>query len=576
MRQMKKSKSDSFLRSFLLKIFKKKSVQTSSLAFAVAACGGGEETTGSTSNTSQKSNSVTTSNPAFGTRIGAREIEQNNSIPNANYLTASSFSGQTFNASDHDIFFLDRDWDVIGIEFKSEYTLAGHDVYIFDTKGNFLVGQNIFTNDIIYVKPKNDGGVYILVEGSDYDTENYTISLTQDSGNYEMEPNDFHDDADQIYNNTPIKGQSSSITDDDYFVFTATSGTTAVSFSSGHWDDHQVTILNSAQQIMSQSSISNTGSVTSSTFIGQKYYVLVSGSDYDQEEYTLTLNPSNNPPIGNLSINGDKSEGQTLTVDTSLLVDLDGLGTFAYQWLRDGVDIYLENSQNYQLTALDIGSKINVRISYTDGAGKNEIINSQETIAISSAKTAQYYNNLFVDDFDDVRWENNIDHAAYNFGFVTPENKHLWTDFELQNVREFTNSEKDIVINAMSDWGEALPEAHFTQSDDGSRPDLFFCIGSTPSGTDGYWNSTWTLPDRIVIESLIRFDESNSNIDFRKTALHEIGNILGLGDIKPNPNIDSIMEDPFQYNYSSNGLTDFDVSMINTIYNYDGNLEIIT
>ena len=96
---------------------------------------------------------------------------------------------------------------------------------------------------------------------------------------------------------------------------------------------------------------------------------------------------------------------------------------------------------------------------------------------ISSAKTAQYYNNLFFDDFYDVQWENNIGQEAYTFGFATPENKHLWTDFELQNVREFTNSEKSIVINAMSDWGEALPEVNFIQSDDGNRPDLFFALG---------------------------------------------------------------------------------------------------
>ncbi|MDB3860654.1 hypothetical protein N9301_04175 [Paracoccaceae bacterium] len=551
----------------------KKPLALSPLSLAIAACGGGG---GDSSSSNQSNSSTSTSYGSSLHSITSREMESNNTPKTSNFLKQTTFSGQSYSSTDDDYFQLNiPSWDVIKLTFSSNHW-DDHEVSIIDSLGFTLSSKSISNNGTLVAKPYHDGEVYILVEGSDYDTANYTISLSQGSGNYEMEPNNFPDDADQIYNNTPIKGQSSSRTDDDYFVFTATSGTTTVSFSSGHWDDHQVTILNSAQQTMSQSSISNTGSVTSSTFIGQEYYVLVSGSDYDQEEYTLTLNPSNNPPIGNLSINGDKSEGQTLTVDTSLLVDLDGLGAFAYQWLRDGVDIYLENSQNYQLTALDIGSKISVRISYIDGAGKNEIINSQETIAISSAKTAQYYHNLFFDDFDDVRWENNIDQAAYTFGFATPENKYLWTDFELQNVREFTNSEKDIVIKAMSDWGEALPEVHFTQSDDGSRPDLFFCIGSTPYGTDGYWNSTWSLPDRIVIRSLIRFDESNPNINFRKTALHEIGNILGLGDIKPNPNIDSIMEDPFQYTYSSNGLTDFDVSMINTIYNYDGNLEIIT
>ena len=62
----------------------------------------------------------------------------------------------------------------------------------------------------------------------------------------------------------------------------------------------------------------------------------------------------------------------------------------------------------------------------------------------------------------------------------------------------------------------------------------------------------------------------------RKIALHEIGNVLGLGDIKPNGSINSIMESPTdQNNYVESGLSDFDISMINTIYNYDGNLEII-
>lgn len=42
---------------------------------------------------------------------------------------------------------------------------------------------------------------------------------------------------------------------------------------------------------MAQSLIRNDGVVSSSTFIGQDYYVLVTGADVDQEEYVLTVSP---------------------------------------------------------------------------------------------------------------------------------------------------------------------------------------------------------------------------------------------------------------------------------------------
>ena len=39
------------------------------------------------------------------------------------------------------------------------------------------------------------------------------------------------------------------------------------------------------------------------------------------------------------TITGTATQGQTLTADTSAIADLDGLGTFSLQWLRDGRDI---------------------------------------------------------------------------------------------------------------------------------------------------------------------------------------------------------------------------------------------
>jgi hypothetical protein len=562
------------MKSFSKKLAKKP-LALSPLSLAIAACGGGGGDSSSSNQSSNSNSSTSTSYGSYLYSITSREMESNNTPKTANFAKQTVFTGQTYSNDDDDYYYVNvPDWDVIVLNFSSSDT-SPHVVSIIDSLGFTLSSNDLYTNATIVAKPYHAGEVYVLVEGTRFDTKDYTISLSQGSGNYEMEPNNFPSDADQIYNNTPIKGQSHSSDDDDYFTFTATSSTTIISFSTSDTSAHSISILNSAEQTMSMADIYTSGTLTASTFIGQKYYVLVDGTRFDKSEYTLTLNPSNSAPTGNLSINGEQSEGQTLTVDTSSLTDLDGLGSFAYQWFRDGVEIRSENSQNYQLNGLDIGSKISVRVSYTDGAGMNEIINSQETVAISPAKTAQYYNNLFFDDFSDVRWENNIGQEAYTFGFATPENKHLWTDFELQNVREFTNSEQSIVINAMSDWGEALPEVNFIQSDDGNRPDLFFCFGSLDfANSDGQWNYAYNS-DHIVTRALIRFDVSDTSYDLREVTLHEIGNILGLGDIRPSSSFVSIMEDPIP-NYPSNVLTDFDISMINTIYEYDGNLEIIT
>ena len=47
----------------------------------------------------------------------------------------------------------------------------------------------------------------------------------------------------------------------------------------------------------------------------------------------------NDAPTGAVTIDGTASQGQTLTANTSGVGDLDGLGTFSYQWERGGTDI---------------------------------------------------------------------------------------------------------------------------------------------------------------------------------------------------------------------------------------------
>jgi Ca2+-binding RTX toxin-like protein len=91
----------------------------------------------------------------------------------------------------------------------------------------------------------------------------------------------------------------------------------------------------------------------------------------------------NDLPTGSVAIQGTASQGQLLTADASTVQDLDGLGSFSYQWLRDGTNIASANSSTYRLVVTDLGAQISVRVSYTDGGGTAESLTSAATPAVA-------------------------------------------------------------------------------------------------------------------------------------------------------------------------------------------------
>ena len=82
------------------------------------------------------------------------------------------------------------------------------------------------------------------------------------------------------------------------------------------------------------------------------------------------------------TINGTAQVGETLTADTSGIVDADGLTnvSYSYQWIRnDGTtdtDIQGATSSTYTLVSADEGKTIKVRVSFTDDAGHSETLTS--------------------------------------------------------------------------------------------------------------------------------------------------------------------------------------------------------
>ncbi|MBY6092919.1 hypothetical protein KUW11_21355 [Maritimibacter alkaliphilus] len=90
----------------------------------------------------------------------------------------------------------------------------------------------------------------------------------------------------------------------------------------------------------------------------------------------LAADAGNHAPTGAPEVSGTPRPGETLTMSTDGIADADGLGTFYYEWWRDGVRIPGAFSQSYEVQAEDLGHAITARVAYTDGYGTAERVAS--------------------------------------------------------------------------------------------------------------------------------------------------------------------------------------------------------
>jgi Ca2+-binding RTX toxin-like protein len=107
------------------------------------------------------------------------------------------------------------------------------------------------------------------------------------------------------------------------------------------------------------------------------------------DSFDLNVADINATPGGVPMIGGTATEDQTLAADTSGVSDADGLGTFSYQWLRDGIAITGATASTYTLDDADVGSRMSVQVSYTDAHGTSEgPLTSAETAPVENVNDA--------------------------------------------------------------------------------------------------------------------------------------------------------------------------------------------
>ena len=131
----------------------------------------------------------------------------------------------------------------------------------------------------------------------------------------------------------------------------------------------------------------------------------------------------NDAPAGTPTITGTVTEDQLLTADTSGISDADAVGTFSYQWLRNGGAIAGATASSYTLADADVGAQISVHVSYTDGHGTAEIVTSAPSAPVSNVNDAPAGSSGTVTTLQDTAYV----FAAADFGFTDAEGNTLAT-----------------------------------------------------------------------------------------------------------------------------------------------------
>ena len=174
---------------------------------------------------------------------------------------------------------------------------------------------------------------------------------------------------------------------------------------------------------------------------------------------------------------------------------------------------------------------------------------------------------LFFEDYFGASWE--VDEGEIRqITWSTEDYSLRLPGGNYEGVTESLDNYIHIIRRAFNIWDKAIESIKFVETNLGNSANVTVAATSIDgnSGTLAYWNYL-IVGNNYINEATIRFDDSDLNSGMLvTTAMHEIGNILGLGDLRSSTEYMSVQEDPILHKFDANELWDFDKQMIDLVY----------
>lgn len=174
---------------------------------------------------------------------------------------------------------------------------------------------------------------------------------------------------------------------------------------------------------------------------------------------------------------------------------------------------------------------------------------------------------LFAEDYYGAKWK--VDYGKVRAITWSAENSLLQLPGgEFVGATDSLDNYLGEISKAFQIWGDSIKSIRFNQTSSGNLADITIAATDVdgPGGLKGYWNSSWD-DNKNIIEGTIMFDGEDINDGWLlTTAMHEIGNILGLGDLPDSSQCKSVQEDPFPEQFDAAELWDYDKYLIDQVY----------
>jgi hypothetical protein len=196
------------------------------------------------------------------------------------------------------------------------------------------------------------------------------------------------------------------------------------------------------------------------------------------------------------------------------------------------------------------------------------ILFPQQLVSAEVCPVYNFQSVFFEEYYPGTKWDN----RSGNRSITWSANASVIHDESV--TRSFTLEELEWIRSAFQSWDDALDSVKFTETPQSAQAEIvigYVALTSAANqpGATGYWNAWWNNNWRN--RATIKLKVSNTSWfsvknQFIHAVQHELGNVLGLGDILPTNDFASTQEDSWQPPYGPIPLSDFDIGLIRQLY----------